>query len=809
MIQRIFTWFGDTSRRRPWTVIGIIALLSLFLMAGAARLKSSFDYRSMLPPGYESVKALNEVDKSFGGIFEEQILLVSDGGVSQPDILAAAASYPASLEQSSLWGPLAIRATTPFDSMKQFTQQDQETIAAGFITPDISAAPKIEAASLNGAELQQQVQANETYSALMAKYTGLASQSMISSDGKALLVTVGVNPNLDSKQQSKFIEEFQDFNANHFANLDAVQLYQGGSMSQSVDSMEKTSKDTLLLFSLAFLFILIVLFLTFRRISDVALTMLVIIVTILWVIGFSGWVGIPFTPMSVAIMPLMLGIDIAYAIHVLSRYYEERRAGVDPSESSLRSVKTVGVAVFLTAATTAFGFVSFGISSMPPIQQFGVLCVLGVLVSFLLAVTLLPACIILRDRSDKSQARWRAKQENRRKPHGESYIDKGLIKVALLAEHHRATVALLTLLILGGFIFLGFNVSTKADMQAMMPQDMPSVLAMNKVAEYFGGQDQAITLVKGDVFDPVVLQAIMDYENRLGDTQLVGEEGGQLFVRNKIVSVADIMTLGLGGRLPATEEEARMTFAGMQASGMDMSRMVSSDGQVALVVARMDRGTEKDMEGITSAMRTESAAAVSSVPGLQMENTGMPVLVNDMLATLVPTQLKTSGLALILCAAIVMLVFGSITFGLAASSVVFIGIALELGTLTLLKWPLDFMTVMVSSLVIGAGIDFGIHVTHRFREEWHHGGVSVDEATRRTIGNVGKALLAAAVTTAGAFAIIAVSDISFLRRFGGITALSLSFACIAALTVLPSALAFLANRYDRKKGRNQVAETVE
>ncbi len=808
MVLRIFTWFGETSRKRPWTVIGVIALLSLFLMAGAARLKSSFDYRSMLPPGYESVKALNEVDKSFGGIFEEQILLVSDGGVSRPDILAAAASYPAAIQNSSLWGPFAIRVATPFDSMKQFTQQNQETIAAGFITPDMSAAPQIDAASLSGADLQKQVQANESYSALMAKYTGLASQSMISSDGKALLVTVGASPTLDSKQQGKFIKEFQDFNARHFGNLETVQIYQGGSVSQNVDSMTKTSKDTLLLFSLAFLFIILVLFLTFRRLSDVALTMLVIIVTILWVIGFSGWVGIPFTPMSVAIMPLMLGIDIAYAIHVLSRYYEERRSGVNPSESSLRSVKTVGVAVFLTAATTAFGFVSFGISSMPPIQQFGMLCVLGVMVSFLLAVTLLPACIILRDRSDKSQARWQAKQENRRKPHGESYIDRGLIKVALLAEHHRVTVGLLTLLILGGFIFLGFNVSTKADMQAMMPKDMPSVIATNKVAQYFGGQDQAITLVKGNVFDPAVLQAVMDFENRLGESKLVGEEGGPLFVRNKIVSMADIMTMGLG-RLPASEEEARMTFTSMQASGIDLSRMVSADGQVALVVARMNRGTEKDMEGITSAMRTESAVAVSSVPGLQMQNTGMPVLVNDMLSTLVPTQVKTSGLALILCAAIVILVFGSVTFGLAASSVVFIGIALELGSLTLLKWPLDFMTVMVSSLVIGAGIDFGIHVTHRFREEWHEGGVSVDEAMRRTIGNVGKALLAAAVTTAGAFAIIAVSDISFLRRFGGITALSLTFACIAALTVLPSMLAFLANRHDRKKGRNQVPETAE
>jgi predicted RND superfamily exporter protein len=107
--------------------------------------------------------------------------------------------------------------------------------------------------------------------------------------------------------------------------------------------------------------------------------------------------------------------------------------------------------------------------------------------------------------------------------------------------------------------------------------------------------------------------------------------------------------------------------------------------------------------------------------------------------------------------------------------------------------------VMVSSLVIGAGIDFGIHVTHRFMEEWREEGLDVDEAIRRTVGSVGKALVAAAVTTAGAFAIIAFSGVSYMRRFGVITAMSLIYALLAALFVLPSILAWRATHADKKK----------
>jgi predicted RND superfamily exporter protein len=66
---------------------------------------------------------------------------------------------------------------------------------------------------------------------------------------------------------------------------------------------------------------------------------------------------------------------------------------------------------------------------------------------------------------------------------------------------------------------------------------------------------------------------------------------------------------------------------------------------------------------------------------------------------------------------------------------------------------------------------------------------------------VGKALLAAAITTSGAFAIIAFSKESFMRRFGGITALSLMFALLGALLVLPSLLALMAGRAEKKAGR--------
>jgi predicted RND superfamily exporter protein len=207
------------------------------------------------------------------------------------------------------------------------------------------------------------------------------------------------------------------------------------------------------------------------------------------------------------------------------------------------------------------------------------------------------------------------------------------------------------------------------------------------------------------------------------------------------------------------------------------------------------------MKMLADSIDRETAAALGAGPDITMSSSGIPLLVHEMLGAIVPTQLKTMAVALVLCTLIVIIVFRSFYFGLAAASVVFISVAMELGALALLGWPLDFMTVMVSSLVIGAGIDFGIHVTHRFMEEWRDGGVDIDEAMRRTVGNVGRALLSAAITTAGAFLILSFSKIDYMQRFGVITALSLVFALLSSLLILPSILSWRAQRIENKRSR--------
>ncbi len=833
-MERIFRWMAGASEKHPVITLIAVAVITALALWGASRLHQEYGYKTMLPKGIESVQAIDEIERDFGGLTKESVLLVGDD-VLRPEVLRRVAGYADALRELDgregrpfVWGNMVSEVITLLDQMyylsPEMMQPDGQ--AANGPTGGEGASQQAQQpqgqpleplvsriGSLSDEELTAQVHANIERNAQQARSMGMEGgfREYLSADRRsALLITARINPSLEVNEQIRLADPFREATEDYFRQPPGLEVYINGIATMNRDSNRTMMRDMRNLFGLALIFIIIVLYITFRRLSDVLLTLLVIMVTIIWVMGLSGWLGFPITYSSSGIMPLLLGIDIAYAIHVMSRYYEERKGGRDPRAATITAVTTVGVAVFLTAATTAFGFASFGISNLPPIQQFGALCVAGVIFSFVLSVTLLPACVVLRDRGEKAQRRWERKNRRRQERAGFGWLDRTLAKLAVLSEHHRMIVGLVTLLIIAGCVALGFRIQTETDFEKMMPQDTPTAAAQKEIARYFGGQDQAVTLVKGDILDPAVLRSMLEFEDSVSSTGESNEKGEPLIERRKAFSIADLVAQLNGGEIPSSklEVQARLMELSRGSSGGG-NRLLSEDGRTAMINMMISRGSQSDMKRITEIMRDKGRKVTTSNPDMAMTHTGLPVLMTDIMGSLVPTQLKTSSLALILCALIVIIVFKSFLFGLAATSVVFISIAVEIGALVILGWPLDFMTVMISSLVIGAGIDFGIHVTHRFREEWHHGGEEVDEAIRRTVAQVGKALLAAAVTTAGAFAIIATSRIVFMRRFGGITALSLTVALLASLLVLPSILAWRAYGVERARGRKSMEKAAD
>ncbi|RJP35218.1 MAG: RND family transporter [Actinobacteria bacterium] len=838
-MRRLTTALVTAGVKRPWLVITIIALITVAAFIGALRVEMEFSQRSLMPEGYESIEAIKQVEEDFGGIQYDKVLL---GGVDFTSPEAALAlygydqhlqakadpflreeyvlgveSYLSQLARNPQAAPIfrlayAVEGSgtaVEFASAVDHFLSDPGTaplreyrdaaplfeLLESTVDSEDPLAKKSLVESVLGAALEQAVEGYLEDPGAAGFVLGRTISD--AGDGHAhALLRIQVRPDLPQARTIEYAQQLKDFTEEYFAPYGITAEVSGETYIMK-DVQDLSMRDGLILGLAALAFIVLVLFFTFRKLLDVILTLAVVSISTLWVFGLMGFTGVRFTIMSIAIVPLLLGIDIAYSIHILMRYYEERDKGSGAGESAANAVVTVGVAVFLAAATTMFGFLSFSISDLPPIKDFGLLCLAGVFFGYALSVLLLPAALVIRDRRRGAVARRRVETHRLL-----DWVDRGLIRLSMLAEKRRKVVWALSLVLVVGCIALAFGLSTAADMRNFVPQDMPSYEIFNRLEQYFGGQDSAVALVEGeDLLSPESLRSMHAFvQDVLEDPRNLTPEGEEVYFQSNRVNSLPTIFNALDGELPASSDdaEAALEKAGEE-YGFDTSALITPAGDKALIVFEIffrDEAAEEEMAAILKDNARDKEGLSPASPRYRV--TGMPLIISDTMDKLFSTQLKTSALALILCALLVILIFRSIYCGLAATSVVFLAIALELGILRLMGWPLDIMTVMIASMVIGAGIDFGIHVAHRFREEVYENGLKPVEAINATVRNVGTALLSAAVTTCGAFLILAISSLTTLRRFGIITAIALASACFAALVLEPSFLASIALRKEKK-----------
>ncbi len=788
-MTRFFAFLAASSEKRPWLVVGCVALVTIFLVAGMGMLKTEFSQEGMMPEKYESVKALDTVQEQFGGLSFENVLVVADDVSAYRVAGALMGLSPESLEEDAgIEKGRVLKVETYLDGLKKMAELQGMPVPSGFML---------------GAAIQQFLATPYAQEQIVGK--------SVTEDRKATIVKLQLDSDMTQSEEVKLGEQLKEYFPEKFEDVGA-KAYLSGTASVQKEAQEFMRKETNILFLAAILFIMLILYMTFRRVSDVFLLMFVIVVAIFWLMGLMGWVGIPYTTMSVAIMPLMLGINIAYVIHILSRYYEEREAGGDIFYSATTSVKTVGVAVFLTAITTVFGFSSFTITDIKPMQQFGIVCMIGIAFSFLLSLTLLPAVVVIRDRRKKAEkldAHLEKMRKRRRDSRYGAIVDRSLVGASMTAYHHHWVVTIAVLALVAFAVFSIFNLETGADIRSMMGGDMPSVKAGNMISSYFGAQDADVILVKGAVLDPASLKAFVEAEDAIAEDGRNKPGNKGYFSREGNISIADIIANANGGSLPESPEAVKALVAEL-GKQMDVGSLVSEDGKYAMLMIRSEAPeTQAETETKVDIIR-DAASRLESETELETQVTGLSVLISDLMGNIVPTQLETSGLALLLCLLILILVFKSFKYGVVTLIVVICGMSAEMVFLYVMRWPLDIMTVTVASLVIGAGIDFGIHVTHRFREQRHDKGLPLDESVKTTVLHVGRALVAGGLTTAGVFGILGISSMVPLRHFGWTTAVGLLAALLGALFVLPSLLVILSKRSEGNnvKAAAEAEETV-
>ena len=572
-----------------------------------------------------------------------------------------------------------------------------------------------------------------------------------------------------------------------------------------------------------------------RTAADMGLTMLTIVLAIAWMNGIGALlqrIGIlgPLTEIAQIVPILLIGLGVDYGIHLTSRYREEVGEGDDVSGGIRKAIGTVGVALALATVTTAIGFLTNVVNPIPALKDFGILASIGIVVSFVLMLTFVPAVRQILDRRAENNG------ELPREAMGatsERLLPKIMERTAVFAE--RAPIPTLVVMLgLGGLGYLGLaNISTEFSFTDFLPDDSEYVQTFDTLAETFGGGFGETTqvLVDGDTATPEAYNALAAAAQNMADTPDVltfpTPFGVQAAVTSPVSVVQQLLIPGQDGQ-PTNPQFAQAAVA----NGLDPETgSMSPDADVAAIYAAAAEVAPVEMGAVYNAQATlvevstqageEGAGELNEAlkadiepiidAGFEAIPTSQNIIGDEIVSSLSASQVQSLVITLIAATIVLAINFWFENrrpfLGVLTMIPVALVVLWTFGAMYLSGIPFGPVTATLTGLAVGIGVPYTIHMARRFEEDRGRFD-DIDDAIRSTTRHTGGALAGSAFTTAAGFGILITSSLTPFRQMGQVTAYAIVLSLFGAVMVLPSLLVLWEGWHRRRGDAVVERETV-
>lgn len=220
--------------------------------------------------------------------------------------------------------------------------------------------------------------------------------SFFSSDAKAISILINTKNRMTKIQSDelaigliKVLKKFK-FEEVHTAGRMTGQLYY----------ISKMQFELALFISISLIILVVFLWISFRSTWGIWVPIVVVLLTGLFLLAFMALTGKDIDVMTAILPTILFVVGISDIVHIISRYLEELRNGKSKTKSLKVTFREIGLATFLTSFTTGVGFITLLTVSITPVQEFGVYTAIGVFIAFFLAFTLLPAILMLHKKPE-------------------------------------------------------------------------------------------------------------------------------------------------------------------------------------------------------------------------------------------------------------------------------------------------------------------------------------------------------------------------------------------------------------------------
>jgi len=513
-----------------------------------------------------------------------------------------------------------------------------------------------------------------------------------------------------------------------------------------------------IIFVIAIAFVSLVLFIFHRTVKGIIIALFPTAFAIALTFGTLGMIQPELTILSVSIVALLLGLGVDYSVHMMNRFAEEKHG--DMVDKTAFILSSTGKAIMLSTITTVIGFASLMISSMSPIVLFGFGCAIGILYVFISTILLTPSLsILLRFKKDGILPNWEKLSH---------FILSNKSRIVVIAVFF----AFMSLIVIP-------QTETDTNYFDMAPQNIPEVVKLVEYSENFGGANYNAIMIETEpqgLTYPEVIDAIYEMEERMRDEGIelyslidAVKEANDILERNNIIN-------------------SLSEYAGVDEIIFDriaQEGLVDEDFSKTLIIVYIPTGLS--MQQIEDKVATVNRiAAETDIPrnGKVSPLTGQDAINVAINRKLTDEQTRSMIIAILLVLAALIFIFSSSLYGFLTMIPVAFVLMWEPGFLVAFNIPFNVITISIASIMIGIGIDYGVHIMHRVHEEVEH-GLEKRDAIKRAIERTGLSLVEAALTTIAGISSIFFISIPALQEFALVIILMTAFSCIGAAFLLP------------------------
>jgi uncharacterized protein len=826
-LRVLLGFFARASSRRPLTVLLLLALATagLGLLASQQRVEAdltAFAPDTELNRAYERVQA----DFGVGGGSVQVIIDAGDGGdVLSPAGLTAANDLIRALSADERVAPYLGSPSGVAPPVISFATPLLSALEAQGVGPEALTQAQVDA-------LAAQVYATPGASELVLLLS--RDRDVASGTARGGLVVVQLDPALDENAESDAAQAVRQVVAEvGTGDLEVIAfnryLLLGDLEGGLVEEMP-------LLLGLSMLLIIGILLFIFRTVLDVVLGLVGLVITITWMYGFGvllgpDYLGVAgyFSQISIVVPVLLVGLGIDYAIHLTSRYREERAGAAAPDRAASVAILSVGGALVLATITTVVAFLTNVFTPVPPVRDFGMFTAVGVISAFIVMGLLVPSARSAIDRLRGISATSGAVTRDAGGT-GPVAMRAVMARAALLTERApKVTLAVAALVTVLAAVAAS-QVPTSFSQDDFIPEGSYADRALTTTRDLFGGDlnEQTYLLLGSDLAEPAAANAVLATERAIAmdvDPDLVRGGGGArvdvLSAPGLVARLAQLAANPPDPDFPAAQLTAALAADGWTADGFSenadveglyglvqqalpgqLERVRIDDG--ALIIVGSTAGEER-----ADLLRDQLAAAGAPLVSAGLEPTVVSeqLVLGETLQSLNDSQARS--ILITLFAALVLLVayygiahrqplLGLLTMVPSALAATWV-----IGSMWALGLSFNVLTSTIAALAIGIGVPYGIHITHRFVEDRRR-YEGVDEPMRQTMLHTGGALAGSAVTTAAGFGVLVLASLTPIQQFGGVTALTIMYALVGGVLVQPSLLVLWHRWQLRREDRRTV-----